>query len=303
MAKLTVSLVTSNNKKLILDCLKSVYANVDGVDLETYVVVNASADDSAAAIADSYPQVRLIINDEKRGFTHNHNMVMRQASGDYFLLLNDDTVILGDALRKMVDFMEESPETGILGCRILNGDGSLQWSCGTSRIHKWEFFKNGVLRSLLPFLPVRHFDTVKEVTWVTGACLLARAEAARAVGLLDENIVIYFEDGDWCYRMIKSNWKVVFYPGAEIIHYHGQTRKHHLARDLFIIYQSKLYFFSKHGGLLLQSVVRALTLAEASIRFVRSAAWALVSSSQVKEDRQVRETYLRVMKMALARSA
>lgn len=303
MATLTVSVVTANNKKLILDCLASVYANADGIVLETYVVINASSDDSAAAIGQQFPQVKLIVNDEKRGFTHNHNMVMRRATGDYFLVLNDDTVILESAITRMVKFMEESPEVGILGCRIRNADGSLQWSCGASRSHKWEFFRAGVLRSVVPKWPVRRYGTIREVTWVTGACLLARAEAAERVGLLDENIVIYFEDGDWCYRMIKNDWKVVFYPDAEIVHYHGQTRKKNLARDLFIIYQSRLYFFAKHCGWLLLTIVRAFTLLEVSMRLAKCTVEAMVSKTRAREDKDVRRTYLRVMRMAFARAA
>jgi GT2 family glycosyltransferase len=299
MPTLTISLVTANNRKLILDCLQSIYENIGGLDLETFVVINASSDDSAAVIAQRFPQVKLIVNSEKLGFTHNHNMVMRQAQGRYLLVLNDDTVILADALQKMVAFMDATPNVGILGCRIRYGDGSLQWSCGRSISHKFEFFKAGVLQSLIPFWPVRHFRTTREVTWVTGACLLARAEAVRQVGLLDENIVIYFEDGDWCFRMLQAGWKVVFYPEAEIIHFHGQTRKQYLARDLFIIYQSKLYFFRKHYGRGAQVLVRLLTFVEVALRYAKMSLLSHCSVSVRTQAHTVGLTYRRVLRLAL----
>jgi len=247
MIPLTISIVTANNKQLILGCLRSIYETTRKLDFEIYVVINDSSDDSENAIRAAYPDVNLIVNNKKLGFTHNHNMVMREAKGKYILVLNDDTIILDGALEKMVDFMDGSPLTGVLGCKILNLDRSLQWSCGRSISHKIEYFRSGMLRTLLPFfVKDKFYFKTMEVSWVTGACLLARADAVRTVGYFDENIIIYFEDGDWCYRMIQGGWKVVFFPHAEIIHYYGQTRKKHLGRDTYIIYHSRLYFFSKH---------------------------------------------------------
>ena len=269
MATLTISIVTSNNRKLICDCLESIYATMDGLGCEIFVVINASQDDTEAVIRERFPAVLLIINLERRGFTHNHNLIMRRGSGKYVLVLNDDTLMRAGALRKMVDFMEASPRTGVLGCRILNPDLSLQWSGGRGISHKLEYFKAGVLKNVLPLLiRPRHFDRTLEVSWVTGACLLARAEALREVGLFDENIVIYFEDADLCYRMIRAGWKVVFYPKAEIIHYLGQTRRQHLARDLEIIFQSGCYFFDKHYSFFAATAARGFMLLWAMSRYV-----------------------------------
>lgn len=269
MIPLTISIVTANNKKLILDCLRSIYETTNGLEFEIYVVINNSADDSEAAIKKNFPEVKLIVNRKKLGFTHNHNMIMRRAQGNYILVLNDDTVILDGAPKKMVEFMEASSDVGILGCRILNPDRSRQWSCGKSFSHKYEHFKTGVLQSIIPLLRGKNFESTQEVCWVTGACLLARAEAIRQVGLLDENIIIYYEDGDWCYRMIQAGWKVVFYPHAEIIHYVGKTREKNLLRDLNIIYQSRHYFFRKHYGIPIRMLVRLLTIIELIFRNFR----------------------------------
>lgn len=299
MPDLTISLVTSNNKKLILSCLRSIYDNTRDLDFETYVVLNASTDDSHEALKEEFPQANLIINDEKLGFTHNHNMVMRRGKGRYFLVLNDDTEILGDALKKMVDLMDASEDVGILGCKILNADKTLQWSSGKSFSHKFEYFRSGVLRSLLPFLPVQHFKGTKQVSWVTGACLMARAEAVRQVGFFDENIIIYYEDGDWCYRMNKAGWKVVFYHEAEIIHYHGQTRKHNLARDVFIIYQSRLYFFTKHYSKPTQFLVRFFAIIEILLHYLKDLILSVFSSEDKAKLNQLTETYKRGMLMFL----
>ncbi len=269
MIPLTISIVTANNKNLIIDCLRSIYKTGDDLSFETYVVINDSSDDSEEAIREGFPMVKLIINEKKLAFTYNHNMVMKKGKGKYYLILNDDTVILDNALKKMVDFMKESADVGILGCKILNPDGSRQWSCGKSFSHKFEHFKTGVLQAILPLLRDKNFDKTQEVCWTTGACLMVRSEALSDVGLFDENLIIYYEDADWCWRMVKAGWKVIFFPHAEIIHYLGKTREKHLFRDLNIIYQSRFYFFRKHYGHPIRILVKCLTIIELILRYFR----------------------------------
>jgi hypothetical protein len=302
MIDLTISIATANNKRLILDCLRSIYETTKELGFEIYVVVNNSSDGSEEAIQESFPEVKLIINQEKLGFTHNHNTVIRKSKGKYVLVLNDDTIILDGALDKMVHFMEGHPEVGILGCKILNSDGSLQWSCGKGSSHKFEYFKSGVLKPLMPFFRDRHFEYTQEVSWVTGACLLVRSEAIRAIGGFDENIIIYWEDGDWCYRMIRAGWKVVFYPDASIIHYFGQTRKQYLARDMYIIYQSRLYFFSKHYSRSILYFVKMLTVLEILLRYMGASISAQNSRGRGSEGNELRFAYKQAIKLALAPS-
>lgn len=303
MKELTISIVTANNKKIILDCLRSIYATAKSLKFEIYVVINSSSDDSEAAIKKNFPKVKLITNQKKLGFTHNHNTVIKKAKGKYILVLNDDTIILDGALEKMVEYMEAFPSVGILGCKILNSDGSLQWSCGKSFNHKFEYFKSGVLISILPFLQKQNIKSTKGVSWVTGACLLVRSEAVRDVGLFDEKIIIYYEDGDWCYRMIQAGWKVIFYPQAEIIHYHGQTRKKHLARDTFIIYQSRLYFFSKHYSHITQQFVRLFTITEAIVRYMKTLLFSYELAGQRDQRKELLSAYRGVIRLALTKNS
>jgi GT2 family glycosyltransferase len=299
MIPLTISIVTSNNKKLILDCLDSIYESTHGLEFETCVVINNSSDDSEAAIREKFPEVEIIINQETLGFTHNHNMVMRRAQAKYILVLNDDTLILDGALKKMVDFMEVSSDVGVLGCKILNPDLTLQWSCGKSLTHKIEHFRAGVLRSLMPFLPKQRFNKPEEVCWVTGACLLARTEAIREVGLFDENIIIYYEDVDWCYRMFQAGWKIVFYPYAKIIHYLGQTREKNLFRDLGIIFQSRYYFFHKHYGLPTRMLVRSLTIIELIVRYLRCLVLYAFRQGQRQRTKESLKSYWVILRRSL----
>jgi GT2 family glycosyltransferase len=135
---------------------------------------------------------------------------------------------------------------------------------------------------------------------VSGACLLARAESVLEVGPFDENIIIYYEDVDWCYRMVQAGWKVVFYPDAGIIHYYGETRKKNMARDTFVIYQSRKYFFSKHYSLMAQLLVKILTIIEVSLLYLRT----LISSHLFADQRHdLLKTYRQILKLTLIPSA
>ncbi len=294
---LTVSIVTANNKQLILDCLKSIYETTRDISLEVYVVINDSSDDSEDAVREKFPEVNLIINQSKLGFTHNHNMIMRRGKGKYILVLNDDTIILENSMKRLIDFMEASPDVGIVGPKIFNPDKSLQWSCGKSFNRKFNYLKCGVLAPMFPLLQKKYDNKIFDSDWLTGACLMIRSEAISEVGVFDENIVIYFEDGDLCYRMLLAGWRVVFNPQAQIIHYHGQTRKQYLARDSYIIFQSRFYFFTKHYSFPVQFIVRGFSLIEAVLRYLK--AFKFDSTGKSKE---MRSAYVSMIRLTLSRS-
>ena len=298
MIDLTISIITENNKKLILDCLGSIYETTEHLKFEIYVVVNPSSDGSEAAIKEEFPEVKLIINQKKMGFTHNHNMVIKRSASRHILILNDDTVALDEAIDKMVNFMDAHPQIGILGCEILNPDGSLQRSCGKGLNHKFEYFKAGMLESFLPLVRHRHFMNTREVSWLAGACLLVRAQAIAVVGPFDENIIAYYEDGDWCYRMIQAGWKVVFYPQPKIIHYMGQTRKRNLENDTLIIYQSRFYFFAKHYSAFTFHFVRFLTMLEVITRYMKTLMSLYSSRGERLQKQELLCAYYQVSRLA-----
>lgn len=274
MTTLSISIVSSNNRKLLCECLESIYETLGSLSCEIFVVLNASHDGSERAVRLRFPKVNLIVFPGAHGFGFSHNQVLTQARSKYVLVLNDDTLIRPGALSRMVEFMERSPRAGILGCRILYPDLSLQWSAGRSFSHKFEYFRSGVLKNLFPFVVrERHFREATEVSWVTGACLLARTGVLGEIGVFDERITRYYEDGDLCYRAIRAGWKVMFYPEAEVIHYLGQTRRRHLQREVLITFESACYFFSKHYSRLAAMLIRAVLLLTALARCGAYLAW------------------------------
>jgi GT2 family glycosyltransferase len=181
------------------------------------------------------------------------NTGMRAATGRYFLLLNADAWVVGDAVEQLRAFADEHPRAAVVGPRLLNPDGSLQpsvrgfptlWRLAT------EYF---FLRKLAPRSRVFNaffgggFDhrSVREAEWLGAACLLVRREAADAVGLFDEDFFIFSEEVDWCCRFREAGWKVLFFPGAEVVHVFTASYNPALFNDLL---RGHLRFFSKHRG-------------------------------------------------------
>src|ERR687896_2621246 len=201
MADVSVVVVTFNSIAYLERCLESVGGH------ELVVVDHGSTDGTLELVRERFPAARLI-EQENRGFGAGMNTGMQAAGGRYFLLLNADAWVLGDAVAKLRDFADEHPEAAVVGPRLLNPDGSLQrsvrgfptlWRLAT------EYF---FLRKLAPQSRLFNaffgagFDhrSVREAEWLSAACLLVRREAADEVGLFDERYFMFSEETDWCYR-------------------------------------------------------------------------------------------------------
>jgi len=214
--------------------------------MEVFVVDNACTDGSAEAIAAEFPQVRLIRNEVCKGFSTNNNLALARATGRHLMLLNDDTVVRGDAFRHMVAFMDERLEAGAVGANLANPDGTRQQA----------FFRPpqplyDALRPFSDWMRPLHCDPGApcEVGSVHGACMLVRRETADQVGLLDTDFdPLYSEETDWCHRIRQAGWKVYHLPQAEVVHYGSQTMNRAPLHKLDRLYEKKALFFRKHWG-------------------------------------------------------
>lgn len=254
--KLSIILVSYNTKELLLRCLSSILNSIENVDFEIIVVDNNSKDGSTKEVHNRFPRIKLIENQSNRGFAAANNQGLRLMRGEYALLLNPDTLMTDSSLSKMIEFIRENPKTGIVGCRILNPDRSLQPSAfpipslkdlilsgfAASWISVGRYVQRHSNRHYMPHKrPVR-------VGWVSGACLLIRKETMEEIGLLDENFFLFSEDVDWCIRAQRRGWDVVYYPHATIIHYGGQSSQKNLALKIASFYRKRFYFVKKHFG-------------------------------------------------------
>jgi N-acetylglucosaminyl-diphospho-decaprenol L-rhamnosyltransferase len=246
MADVTVVVVTYNALPLLEKSLESVRG------YETIVVDHGSTDGTVEFVRERFPEAR-VIEQENLGFGAGNNTGMHAASGDYFLLLNADAWVVGDAVERLVGFAESRPEAAVVGPKLLNPDGTLQRSVrgfpSVWRIATEYFF----LRKLAPRSRLLNafygagFDheSVREAEFLGGACLLVRREAFEAVGGFDEDFFMMSEEVDWCYRFRQAGWKVLFYPAAEVVHVLTSSANPAMFRHLV---RGHLRFLAKHRG-------------------------------------------------------
>jgi GT2 family glycosyltransferase len=236
---LTIIIVNINNKKLLQQCLDAICKNTHKISFDIIVIDNASTDGSQAMVKQYFPQILLIENKKNAGFTKASNQGLKQYRSRYALLLNDDTIVKDPALDKMVEFMDQNPDAGACGAKLLNTDGTIQRQGGLFGQRFWQSQK-----------PVA-------VDFVIGAALMARKEVIDKVGIMDENLFFYNDDLDWCARIRRAGYKVYFLPQAEIIHYGGYSSKRKFNPRLFVEgFTGGLYFCRKFYGELAYHIYR-----------------------------------------------
>ena len=254
----TVSIVSLNTRALLADCLRSVMATT-GVGYDVHVVDNGSSDGSTAMVAVDFPEVRLTPSGSNRGFAAANNCAIREANSRYVLLLNPDTLVSPRTIGDLVSFMDDHPDVGICGPKILFPDGRFQ-SCGyrfptlLSEVRQSRNV-NKVLRLLIGEEPPLRVEAVPfDVDWVDGACLLIRREAIQDVGLLDEQFFLYAEELDWCFRTRRAGWRITALPQVEMIHYQGQTSGQMSDFSLAHLVETRLRYYRKNHGVAMAAV-------------------------------------------------
>jgi N-acetylglucosaminyl-diphospho-decaprenol L-rhamnosyltransferase len=242
----SVVVVTFNALPWIERCLESVHGH------DVVVVDHGSTDGTLEVVRERFPEVRLV-EQENQGMGGGNNTGMRIAGGRYWLLLNSDAWVLGDAIEQLVAFADAHPRAAVVGPRLRNTDGTLQRSVrGEPTVWKLATEYLGVRKlaprsNLLNPLYVGGFahDEVHEADWLSGAALLVRREAADAVGLFDEAFFMFSEEVDWLTRFRRGGWQVLFFPGAEVVHVGGAT---HGGRMYVENLRGHLRFLAKHRG-------------------------------------------------------
>jgi len=233
---LTIIIVNRNNKKILQDCLESIYNTQINYSYEIIAVDNSSEDNSVALIKNKFCDVILIENNKNFGFAKANNQAIKIAKTDHVLLLNNDTIMTQkDCFAEMVRFMQENPRVGVLGCKLLYPDGTLQ-SLGEKFPSAWEVFKNQILffKTWKRYRQNKGKDNVfKRVDYVSGACLLARREVFEKVGMLREDYFMYGEDAEFCYRVHKAGWEIGVMTNESIIHLHSKSTEKNLTEALY----------------------------------------------------------------------
>lgn len=253
---LSIIIVNYRTYELTKQAIESVINHENPFNYDIYVVDNASLDGSLNKLQEDFVHndfVKFIQNTENRGFAHANNLAISQSSSEYVLLLNSDTQIKGDCLSECLNYLESEVEIGVLGCKILLPDGTLDKACKRSFPDvSVSFYRMTGLSFLFPKSKrfgkynLMYLDENKthEVDSLSGAFMMVKRRVIDEVGLLDEDFFMYGEDIDWCYRIKEAGFKVVYYGEEEITHYKGGSGRQ--SQVLYEFYNAMHLFYDKH---------------------------------------------------------
>ncbi|MBZ0299055.1 MAG: glycosyltransferase family 2 protein [Anaerolineae bacterium] len=301
MLDLSIIIVNWNTHQLLSDCLGSIQATAEDIQVEVIVIDNGSTDGSQAVIREHYPAIRLIENTDNPGFAGANNQGMAQAQGRYFLLLNSDTLVKPGTLQQALQFMDHTPEAGMCGVKLLNPDGTFQASYANFPTLKAEFLTATGLgpRLISPYYPSprpQSSNQPHEVDWIAGAFMLLRREVYEALGGMDTSYWMYSEETDWCYHIKRAGYKIYYLPEAAIIHIGGASTRQRRPQMRVQLVTSKLRFFAKNYGphrtrqlrLLLWSVYLGREFASRLLMLMASGARKAHWQSEIQNSRLVR---------------
>lgn len=269
---LSIIVVSFNTAKLLNLCLESVFHTLTTEKIadntEVIVVDNNSVDETIAVIKKKYPQVKLIENRKNLGFTKANNQGLRKSQGEFILLINSDTQIRAGSLKFFLKVMEDNSKIGVVGAKLINKDRSIQPSVGffpsITKVFFWMTFLDD-LHFLADIIKPYHVENIKfyqykkNVDWVSGAFIAVRRKAFETAGLLDEKIFMYGEEVEWCYRIKKHGYRVIYQPLLTVYHAKGGSG---IGGDAGILEEIKfiVYFYQKYFPVWQNKIVKYLLL-------------------------------------------
>jgi hypothetical protein len=279
---LSVILVYYKTREHLIGCLEAVYADSAGLQTEVVVVDNDSRDGIAGVLGERFPAVRLRANARNLGYARAVNQGLADSTGEFALVMNPDCVVRPGALAVLVGHLREHPRTAIVGPKLLNSDGSLEYSARAFPDHlTFLFNRYSLLTRLFPnnrfsrryMLTDWDHAAVRDVDWMSGACLLVRRTAIEEAGPMDDKFFMFNEDVDWCRRMRLAGWGVTCVPDAVAVHSIGASRGKVSPRVIYGRHLGMIHYFHKHHPMnpALAAVADALILARAGLMIVANA--------------------------------
>lgn len=283
LPSVSVVILNYNTRDDLRTCLRSVETDLSD-ELEVFVVDNASDDGSATMVAAEFPWVRLIRAERNGGYAYGNNLAIRQARGDFVLLLNPDAMVPPGAIAALRDYLIAHPEAAVVGPRVLRPDGSLDLACRRS-FPTLEVSSYRILGLSKLFPRSRRFGRYNltyldpnepaEVDAVVGACMLVRRSAIDQAGLLDEQFFMYGEDLDWAYRIHQRGWAVLYNPGITVLHRKGASSRRRSDAATVAFYEAMEIFYRKHYARqhsgLTNRLVRGAIWLRCSLAFLQNA--------------------------------
>jgi GT2 family glycosyltransferase len=254
--KLSIVIICWNDWKVIENCLRSIFEGTRKIQYEVIVSDNGSTDGSVEKIRTQFPLVRVVENRANLGFAKGNNAGIREARGEYVLILNPDTIVHEGSLDRWIEFAERHPEAGAFGCRVQNPDGTYQRSA-----RPFPTISRYVVTALgLRFLGhLSHLvlsdeyegwkgDTEREIDWQSGCCVMLRGSVLGTLGGFDEQFFYQFEEVDLCRRVWGAGFRIRFTPQVSITHLGGQSVGRFPVRFAIEVCRNGYRYFYKHYG-------------------------------------------------------
>jgi GT2 family glycosyltransferase len=295
MKSISVIIVSWNARNYLRDCLNSIRQTGTSCVREVIVVDNASQDGSPEMVEEEFPEVDLIRAGDNLGFARANNLAMKHAKGSIFALVNSDVIVHPGCLERLAGFLDQHPDVGLVGPRVIGRDGHLQRTC-----HRVPTVWNTVCRvvaidRIFPHwrlfsgfeMPPQYHDKCAEVEVLSGCFWVAKKMAVNEVGGLDERFFFYGEDIDWCKRFWDAGWRLMFIPEATATHFGGASSANAPLRFSIEIHRANLKYWQKHHGIVGRSIYYLLAMAHHGLRLVarvlkRISGWGRSPESQHK---------------------
>ncbi|MFZ2187755.1 MAG: glycosyltransferase family 2 protein [Candidatus Moraniibacteriota bacterium] len=230
--ELTIAINGYRSPELLRLCLRSIFEHLAGspVRFEVLVTDSATEEDTEMLMREEFPQVRFFPFEQNVGFKTLVNTSLREARGTYVFLINSDIILTAETIPKMLGYIREHPEIGLLAPQQLNFNGTFQQSCyrfyrpQTILYRRTWLSRFSFAKKHLWWFMMHEYDrtTPKSVDWVIGSAMLVAHKAAEKVGAMDDQFFMYMEDVDWCRRFWENGYHVVYYPEASVYHYHAK---------------------------------------------------------------------------------
>lgn len=254
MFSLSIILVNYNGSQFLHSCLDSIEQFSNHSSNEVIIIDNLSTDNSTEIIKDKFPSFNLICSQVNLGFGKANNLAVKHSHGEHLLFLNTDTILIENTPKILLEYLQQHLDVGIISPRIVFKDGSYQLSCGRlpnivgEFLDKIRYGLDKKWHHIFANLYNKQYSHIKEMGWLTGACLMMRRDVFEQLGGFDESFFMYFEDKDICKRVNEAGWKVVYYPQTSLIHFLGGS-SHDVKKSVNTYYRdSQLYYYQKHLG-------------------------------------------------------
>lgn len=273
-AQLDIIIVNYNSTDYLLQCLDSVYRGLESRPVHIYIADNGSRD-GVERLALRFPEIDLHINPWNLGFARAVNQCIEKSRAPYLLILNPDIIIGKQFFGPVLEFLDSHPQVGVLGPKIYDNDFKIQGSARSFPTPVTALFgRNTLLTRFFPNNRVSRKNilntssddhTPMRVDWLSGACMFVRRQAVDAVGGLDNHFFMYWEDADWCTRMKKAGWDIIYYPLVSVLHFVGGSSERNLMNSVLAFHKSAYYFFNKYYSFPL-GVVKPLVIMGLCVR-------------------------------------